>query len=594
MLAVGAATGVGPSVAAPAAGPEDGFGVTPQAPCVEGSLPEAVQGRVPLADYDNGRAAQGYTCNATQVGHDGNSGGFRVHRYVDAAGHECAYYDTTLLVGASVLLDGDVGVAVLDMADPANPVRTSTLVTPAMLSPHESLSLNEERGLLAAIMGSPATAPGVVDIYDISVDCRFPVLRSSTPLGILGHEATFSPDGRTLYTSATSAAYLGALDVTNPTLPTIAWSTTDYFVHGMNVSDDGSRLYAAAIAGAGGERGVTILDVSQVRDRVAQPVVPVVGQVTWPNVSIPQTAIPITVGGRPYLVEIDEYAGTAGTAPSDPVGAGRIIDLADETAPVVVADLRLEVNEPAARATDQADDPGADNPAQGYAGHYCSVPRRDDPGIVACSFIASGLRVFDISDPTAPVEIAYFNPPTREVVDLAADPAAVTAADLDTALPERAVDFAPGLFVCQLSAAIAPGGDVGAAAGGDPLNGLTDILTLSIARGTTLSHWAMSAPAFVPERGEVWYSDGLYGFYAVRLDPSVYAVAPAPSPSPVTATTTPGTGPTTVAATPVGGTGAARLPATGVDGGAPGRAALALLVALGLGAATRRRRLRPG
>jgi hypothetical protein len=594
VLAVGAATGAGPSAAAPGGAPDDGFGVTPQAPCVEGSLPEAVQGRVPLADYDNGRAAQGYTCNATQIGHDGNSGGFRVHRYVDAAGHECAYYDTTLLIGASVLLDGDVGVAVLDMADPANPVRTSTLVTPAMLSPHESLSLNEERGLLAAIMGTPATAPGQVDIYDISADCRFPVLRSSTPLGILGHEATFSPDGRTLYTSATSAAYLGALDVTNPSLPTIAWSTTDYFVHGMNVSDDGSRLYAAAISGAGGERGVTILDVSQVRDRVAQPVVPVVGQVTWPNVSIPQTAIPITVGGHPYLVEIDEYAGTAGTAPSDPVGAGRIIDLADETAPVVVADLRLEVNEPAARATDQADDPGAGNPAQGYAGHYCSVPRRDDPGIVACSFIASGLRVFDISDPTAPIEIAYFNPPTREVADLALDPAAVTAADAGTALPERAVDFAPGLFACQLSATNAPG-DVGAAAaGGDPLNGLTDILTLSIARGTTLSHWAMSAPAFVPERGEVWYSDGLYGFYAVRLDPSVYAVAPAPSPSPVTATTTPGAGPTTVAATPVGGTGAARLPATGVDGGAPGRAALALLVALGIGAVARRSRLRPG
>ncbi|HZI36737.1 MAG TPA: hypothetical protein VFF24_00420 [Acidimicrobiia bacterium] len=34
-----------------------------------------------------------------------------------------------------------------------------------------------------------------------------------------------------------------------------------------------------------------------------------------------------------------------------------------------------------------------------------------DPGIVACSFIASGLRVFDIRDPQHPREIAYFNPP---------------------------------------------------------------------------------------------------------------------------------------------------------------------------------------
>ena len=27
----------------------------------------------------------------------------------------------------------------------------------------------------------------------------------------------------------------------------------------------------------------------------------------------------------------------------------------------------------------------------------------------------------------------------------------------------------------------------------------------------------MSSPSFVPERGEIWYSDGLSGFYAVRL-----------------------------------------------------------------------------
>ena len=45
---------------------------------------------------------------------------------------------------------------------------------------------------------TPATAPGVVDVYDVSQDCRHPVLKSSTPLGVLGHESGFSPDGRTL------------------------------------------------------------------------------------------------------------------------------------------------------------------------------------------------------------------------------------------------------------------------------------------------------------------------------------------------------------------------------------------------------------
>jgi hypothetical protein len=32
----------------------------------------------------------------------------------------------------------------------------------------------------------------------------------------------------------------------------------------------------------------------------------------------------------------------------------------------------------------------------------------------------------------------------------------------------------------------------------------------------------MSSPSFVPERGEIWYSDGLSGFYAVRTTNGVW------------------------------------------------------------------------
>jgi len=60
-----------------------------------------------------------------------------------------------------------------------------------------------------------------------------------------------------------------------------------------------------------------------------------------------------------------------------------------------------------------ASDPGAGNVTGGYASHYCSVPRYNDPGIVACGFIASGLRVFDINDPFHPKEVAYFNAPVK-------------------------------------------------------------------------------------------------------------------------------------------------------------------------------------
>src|SRR5581483_7254046 len=97
-----------------------------------------------------------------------------------------------------------------------------------------------------------------------------------------------------------------------------------------------------------GTPGLVILDVSDIQKRVANPTVKLISQTTWPDVSIPQVPIPVTIGGHPYLVEVDEYA---------------------------------------------------------------TVPQRTDPGIMACSFLASGLRVFDIRDPQHPRELAYYNAP---------------------------------------------------------------------------------------------------------------------------------------------------------------------------------------
>jgi hypothetical protein len=68
-----------PGGSAGAAGIYDG--PTPQLPCGPGSLPETgIQGRVPKAEVDSGRAAKGYRCNTVQVSHFGATGGFQVHR----------------------------------------------------------------------------------------------------------------------------------------------------------------------------------------------------------------------------------------------------------------------------------------------------------------------------------------------------------------------------------------------------------------------------------------------------------------------------------------------------------------------------------
>jgi hypothetical protein len=424
---------------------------TPQAKCGPGSRPETgVQGRVSRSEHESGRAAEGYTCNAEMVGHYGKEtplgtiGGFKVERYTDADGHDCAYYDTTLMFPTNIL-DEEAGVNVLDMSDPANPQRTARLVTPAMLSPHESLVLSKERGILAAVTGNAAFYPGIVDVYDVSQDCRNPVLKTSAPVGVFGHESGMAPDGRTFYSASPATQTIIAVDISEPSRPIPLWSGR-YDSHGLSISDDGNRAYVAGI-----NSGLIILDVSEIQARKPNPEVREIARLTWESMSIPQNAIPITIDDHPYVVEIDEYGGASGPTGGG-IGAGRIIDIGDETKPRVVSNLRLEVHQPEELGK-AMDDPGAQIPVQGYGGHYCNVPTRVDPKIVACSMIISGLRVFDIRDPENPKEIAYFNAP----------------------IPERS---SPAFEA---------------------------------------SNWAMSSPSFVPERNEIWYSDGYSGFYAVRL-----------------------------------------------------------------------------
>ena len=444
--------------AMPASGATLYAGPTPQLPCDSQSLPETgAQGRVPKSEVDSGRAARGYTCNTTLVGQQGNTGGFRVERYIDSAGHECAYYDSTLLFPTNLKngASSEIGVYVLDMTDHAHPVLTAKLTTPAMVSPHESLRLNKRRGLLAADMGYPTFNPGFVDVYDVSQDCRHPVLDSSTPLGILGHESAFSPDGTIFYVSSTGGHTLTAVDLTNPKIPGVLWTTTNYSPHGMSVNDAGTRLYIADT----GLPGLIILDVTAINAHKLNPAVPVVSELTWPEVSIPQNAIPFSEKGHPYLAEVDEYSrGTgrsSGYNPAASVGAARIIDIKDDTHPFVVSNMRLAVNQPDARAGDQQNDYGAQSPVQGYAAHYCNVPVEVDPTYVACSFIMSGLRVFDIADVTHPREIAYFNKP-----------------------------IVPGSVPNQPMRA-----------GG----------------------FAMSAPAYDEKTGDIWFTDGNRGFSVIRL-----------------------------------------------------------------------------
>ncbi len=451
LFALGQGSGQKPDRVEIAQRAEPPFLASPRAKCGPGSRPEpGVQGRVPA-----GSATNGLSCNIDLVSHQGTSGGYKVFHYVDTQGRSCAFYDTALLfpVNAFKLDATSQGVAVLDMSDPTHPVQTDTLTEAPMLSPHESLSFNPKRGLIAAVLGNPTTYPGLVSIYDASADCRHPVLKSSSLVARFGHEGNFAPDGKTFYATGTALEAITAIDVTDPAAPHPVWQGNVYS-HGLTLSDDGNRAY---IADPGGH-DMLILDTSEIQARKPHPQAREISRLTWRAASIPQNAIPFTKDGKPYVLEFDEFdASTLGNGSPDDVGAVRIIDVSDERAPRSVGNLRLQVDQPEDHKA-AAGDPGGGGSPQGYAAHYCNVPTRVNPTIVACSFITSGLRVFDISDVTSPKEIAYYVAPTQARAENSF----------------KASDF------------------------------------------------AMSQPAFVPERHEIWYTDGTSGFYALRVTNSVW------------------------------------------------------------------------
>ena len=453
-------------------GPEPDLLPVPRAECGPGAREETgIQGRVSRADHDSGLAAQGLQCNTELVGQHtqekagvdgtivGSVGGYKVHRYVDDLGNECAYYDTSLLPPTNAG-DGNLGVRVLDMNDPENPKLSMVLDTGAMVSPHESLIVSQSRGLLIAVAGNLAQAvlPGIVDIYDLNgpLGCSVPILLSSTPLGILGHESGLSPDGNTFYATSFSTGTVTALDISDPMLPDVL-GIIDAEAHGMSVSEDGTRGYLAIdpayipTRATRSDFGMLTVDLTQFQNREPNPVATEVSYLQWTGGSIPQSTVPLTIDGHPYVLESDEFG----------PGASRLIDMSDELNPFVASNIRLEVHQDDIRAANPSmeDDPGVDTPfafAQDYTGHFCNVPTRTDPKIVACGMSISGLRIFNIEDPCEPYEVAYFTAPVQT-----------------RAFPEG-------------------------------------------------SNWAYSMPTFAPERHEVWYSEAYTGFYNVKLTNGVW------------------------------------------------------------------------
>jgi hypothetical protein len=404
-----------------------GVGHTPKAHCGPGSLPETgLQGEVPMADQFDGRSQQGYRCNLALVGQYAGNGGAIMMAW---SGH-CAYMAT----GYSPTdpdYNKEKGVVVIDVSDPRHPVETTRLQTGAMINPWEALKANARSGLLATGEGGsfPLAGPGAAgpefDVYDVKTNCAHPRLDSDLNLPhARGHEGDFSPDGRTYYQSSLQAApstSVDAIDVSDPQHPHELAQFESKFgpVHALQIGHGGNRGYfmvAGMNAGSGDNDGLVIVDTSEVQQRQPHAKIRVISHVFWHDAGEAQIGRLVHINGHPYVITTDEFG--AETTPAQACKAGQapygfvhIVDVANELHPRVINTIRLQVNDPAncSRVVTEQNAPFS----LMYSAHYCTADNPEHTTAIACGWISSGVRVFDVRDPMHPREIAYYNPPAR-------------------------------------------------------------------------------------------------------------------------------------------------------------------------------------
>jgi hypothetical protein len=433
---------LGVSTASAQAISSDGFPASiPKAICGPTDHTESgLQGETTEQERFSGDSQTPYNCNLKFIGEEPQD------TYQGAFSQDGpAYYDVCAYYGTDRAATGQ-GIKVIDASDPQHPQVTAHLTdTPAALNPHETVATNANtRILVAGQNGGPNFA-----VYDIS-DCRHPVLKSSITLpGSSGHMGAFAADGTTYYLAQNPCCSgiggpLYIVDLTDPSnakeLP--PWNFAgDGRPHSLNLNPsgfapglaEGTRAYMGQGRSwpfADAPDGLVITDVSDYQLRLPNPQIRIVSTLFYPDQGTAESMIPVKIQGHPYIITIDE-AGAASASDGWPgactrgfpaFGYPQIVDVADETNPKIIAKLRLQVDDPANCAALLAETPpdapgtapGTNLPAisgtTNYSVESCVADNPDDTKMLACGAQNAGLRVFDVSDPTNPKEIAYWKP----------------------------------------------------------------------------------------------------------------------------------------------------------------------------------------
>ena len=336
---------------------------------------------------------------------------------------------------------GSDAIAVIDVADPTAPTLVDVLRNEAwagrggpVLGIHEGVHASEERGILVVPVET------MLSIYDVAEDCRHPrhladfeFERNTNPthdpaIGAAGiHSGQLSPDGTWYYATdigngavAPTGPCLTIVDLADLAQPRVVqrWGA-DFPCHDLDFSPDGTRAYvgwydanvghpvgrrrrlhARRPAGGAPERACASstsapcsTDRSTRRRRSCRSSARSTAAATTPRSSRASTAA--TTSSPPRRATARRATAASSTSPTRPI-------------PSRSAASTLEINSPAGCANALAG--ATSGNLLTYTSHYLAVDDEDDASLAFVSWYSSGLRVFDISDPTDPHEIAYFNP----------------------------------------------------------------------------------------------------------------------------------------------------------------------------------------
>jgi hypothetical protein len=178
----------------------------------------------------------------------------------------------------------------------------------------------------------------------------------------------------------------------------------DRRLHSMAVSNDGSRTYLSFLGS-----GFLVLDTSQVAAGTPEPTIELVtppeNRAHWSN---PGAHSGVKIPGRDFAFATDEVYGDALDALGPhgcPWGWVRTLDIADEAAPKVIAEYKVEQNTPEYCKSGAGQDP-ANTVATSYSAHNPTLT----PDLAFLSWHSVGLEAVDISDPAAPRPAGRFDP----------------------------------------------------------------------------------------------------------------------------------------------------------------------------------------